>query len=314
MTLVVFLQSISGIITIIIMIAVGYVLARRGWFDDKSSSLIARLVTQIGLPCYMIETIVGRFSAGDLKTMLPQLRYPAMSMVILLAIAMAFAQIFQVKKSHRGLFTSMFFNSNTVFVGLPINQALFGDASVPYVLVYYMCNTTFFWTIGLYLIQRDGELDHGLSWKDSLKKIFSAPLLGFMVGVALVLLRIKLPHFLLSDLTYLGNITIPLSMIFIGISIAKLGLSNLRLGKDHLLILLGRFVVAPLLMTFMVMPTKMPHLMKEVFIIQSAMPVMTNAPVVSKLYGADADYAAVMVTETTLMTLVVIPILMVLLG
>ena len=314
MTLSVFLQSISGIITIIIMIAVGYVLARRGWLDDKSSSLIARLVTQIGLPCYMIETIVGRFSAGDLKTMLPQLRYPAMSMVILLAIAMAFAQIFQVKKSHRGLFTSMFFNSNTVFVGLPINQALFGDASVPYVLVYYMCNTTFFWTIGLYLIQRDGELGQGLSWKDSLKKIFSAPLLGFMVGVALVLLRIKLPHFLLSDLTYLGNITIPLSMIFIGISIAKLGLSNLRLGKDHLLILLGRFVVAPLLMTFMVMPTKMPHLMKEVFIIQSAMPVMTNAPVVSKLYGADADYAAVMVTETTLMTLVVIPILMVLLG
>ncbi len=314
MTLAVFLQSISGIITIIIMIAVGYVLARRGWFDDKSSSLIARLVTQIGLHCYMIETIVGRFSAGDLKTMLPQLRYPAMSMVILLAIAMAFAQIFQVKKSHRGLFTSMFFNSNTVFVGLPINQALFGDASVPYVLVYYMCNTTFFWTIGLYLIQRDGELGQGLSWKDSLKKIFSAPLLGFMVGVALVLLRIKLPHFLLSDLTYLGNITIPLSMIFIGISIAKLGLSNLRLGKDHLLILLGRFVVAPLLMTFMVMPTKMPHLMKEVFIIQSAMPVMTNAPVVSKLYGADADYAAVMVTETTLMTLVVIPILMVLLG
>lgn len=310
----VFLQSISGIVTIIIMVVVGYVLANRGWFDDKSSSLIARLVTQIGLPCYMIETIVGRFSANDLKTMLPQLRYPALSMVILLGIAMAFAQIFQVKKSHRGLFTSMFFNSNTVFVGLPINQALFGDASVPYVLVYYMCNTTFFWTIGLYLIQRDGELGRGLSWKDSLKKIFSAPLLGFMVGVALVLLGVKLPHFLLSDLIYLGNITIPLSMIFIGISISKLGLSKLRLGKDNLLILLGRFVVAPLLMTFMVMPTKLPHLMKEVFIIQSAMPVMTNAPVVSKLYGADADYAAVMVTETTLMTLVVIPILMVLLG
>ncbi|WP_019778674.1 AEC family transporter, partial [Streptococcus sobrinus] len=271
----VFLQSISGIVTIIIMVVVGYVLANRGWFDDKSSSLIARLVTQIGLPCYMIETIVGRFSANDLKTMLPQLRYPALSMVILLGIAMAFAQIFQVKKSHRGLFTSMFFNSNTVFVGLPINQALFGDASVPYVLVYYMCNTTFFWTIGLYLIQRDGELGRGLSWKDSLKKIFSAPLLGFMVGVALVLLGVKLPHFLLSDLIYLGNITIPLSMIFIGISISKLGLSKLRLGKDNLLILLGRFVVAPLLMTFMVMPTKIPHLMKEVFIIQSAMPVMT---------------------------------------
>ncbi|MDT3391971.1 MAG: AEC family transporter, partial [Bacillota bacterium] len=48
----------------------------------------------------------------------------------------------------------------------------------------------------------------------------------------------------------------------------------------------------------------------QVFILQSAMPVMTNAPVVAKLYGADADYAALMVTESTLLSLVVIPILM----
>lgn len=27
------------------------------------------------------------------------------------------------------------------------------------------------------------------------------------------------------------------------------------------------------------------------------MPVMTNAPVVARLYGADSDYAAVMVTD-----------------
>ncbi len=51
--------------------------------------------------------------------------------------------------------------------------------------------------------------------------------------------------------------------------------------------------------------------MKQVFILQAAMPVMTNAPVVAKLYRADADYAAIMVTETTLLSLVVIPILMV---
>ena len=310
----VFLQSISGIITIIIMIAVGYVLARRGWFDDKSSSLIARLVTQIGLPCYMIETIVGRFSAGDLKTMLPQLRYPAMSMVILLAIAMAFAQIFQVKKSHRGLFTSMFFNSNTVFVGLPINQALFGDASIPYVLIYYMCNTTFFWTLGTYLIQRDGEGDAEFDLRTSLKKIFSPPLMGFMLGLIIVILHIKLPTFLASDLQYLGSLTTPLSMIFIGLSVSNAGVKQLVLKKDQVLILLGRFVVAPLLMAAIVYWAPLPTLMKQVFIIQSAMPVMTNAPVVAKLYGADSDYAAVMVTETTLATMVVIPILMVLMA
>ena len=72
----------------------------------------------------------------------------------------------------------------------------------------------------------------------------------------------------------------------------------------------GRFIIAPLLMFLIVSHTPMPTLMKQVFILQSAMPVMTNAPVVAKLYGADADYAAIMVTESTLLTLLVVPILM----
>ena len=76
----------------------------------------------------------------------------------------------------------MFFNSNTIFVGLPINQALFGDASIPYVLIYYMCNTTFFWTLGTYLIQRDGEGEAEFDLKTSLKKIFSPPSNGLYAG------------------------------------------------------------------------------------------------------------------------------------
>lgn len=37
------------------------------------------------------------------------------------------------------------------------------------------------------------------------------------------------------------------------------------------------------------------------------MPVMTNAPVVARLYNTDADFAAVMVTETTLGALLMVP-------
>lgn len=309
-----FVSSFSGVLIILVMVMVGYVLAKKGWFDEKTPSLIAKLVTQVALPCYMIYTIVGRFTADELLKMLPQLRFPALSMIILLAIAMAVAQLFMVDKKHQGLFVSMFFNSNTIFVGLPINQALFGDESIPYVLVYYMCNTTFFWTIGTYLIQKDGRKEVTLDFRGTLKKIFSPPLMGFIIGVILVLLNIKLPAFLLSDFQYLGNLTIPLSMIFIGISVANAGLSRLRFTQDNVLVLVGRFVVAPLLMMLIVKNAQMPQLMKEVFIIQSAMPVMTNAPVVAKLYGADSDYAAIMVTESTILTMLVIPILMLLLN
>ena len=308
----IFLKSISGILVILGMILVGFVIGEKGWFDDKSRGLLAKLVTQVALPCYMLYTITQRFTAADLLKMLPALRFPALSMVILLGIATGVARIFAVRQDRRGLFISMFFNSNTIFVGLPINQALFGDASIPYVLIYYMCNTTFFWTLGTYLIQRDGEGEAQFDLKTSLKKVFSPPLMGFLLGLVLVMLQIKLPAFLASDLQYLGNLTTPLSMIFIGLSVSHVGVKQLVLGKEQLLILLGRFLVAPLLMASIVYWMPLPNLMKQVFIIQSAMPVMTNAPVVARLYGADSDYAAVMVTETTLATMVVIPILMLL--
>ena len=310
----IFLRSISGILVILGVILVGFVIGEKGWFDDKSRGLLAKLVTQVALPCYMLYTITQRFTAADLLIMLPALRFPALSMVILLGIATAVARIFAVRQDRRGLFISMFFNSNTIFVGLPINQALFGDASIPYVLIYYMCNTTFFWTLGTYLIQRDGKGEAQFDLKTSLKKVFSPPLMGFLLGLVMVMLQIKLPAFLASDLQYLGNLTTPLSMIFIGLSVSHVGVKQLVLGKDQLLILLGRFLVAPLLMASIVYWVPLPSLMKQVFIIQSAMPVMTNAPVVARLYGADSDYAAVMVTETTLATMVVIPILMLLMA
>ena len=310
----IFLRSISGILVILGMILVGFIIGEKGWFDDKSRGLLAKLVTQVALPCYMLYTITQRFTAADLLKMLPALRFPALSMVILLGIATGVARIFAVRQDRRGLFISMFFNSNTIFVGLPINQALFGDASIPYVLIYYMCNTTFFWTLGTYLIQRDGEGEAQFDLKTSLKKVFSPPLMGFLLGLVFVMLQIKMPAFLASDLQYLGNLTTPLSMIFIGLSVSHVGVKQLVLGKDQLLILLGRFLVAPLLMATIVYWVPLPSLMKQVFIIQSAMPVMTNAPVVARLYGADSDYAAVMVTETTLATMVVIPFLMLLMA
>jgi len=307
----VFIRSVSGVLIILVMIGLGYVLSRRGWFDDQAPKLIARLVTQIALPAYMISTITAKFSAETLKKTLPDLRFPIVSMLIMFGLSIIAFHAFRINPKHRGLFESMFLNSNTVFVGLPVNEALFGPKSLPFVLVYYMANTTFFWTLGVYLIQRDGQGAAKFDLKQTLQKIFSPPLLGFILGVLLVLLDIQLPSWIMQDFQYIGGLTIPLSMIFIGTAIAGAGLQNVHVDRDSLGILLGRFIVAPVLMGLLVLPTSMPILMKQVFILQAAMPVMTNAPVVAKLYRADADYAAIMVTETTLLSLVVIPILMV---
>lgn len=299
---------------IILMVAVGYVLADRGWFTEDSTKLIARLVTQIALPPYMISSITNDFSKGELLHMLPDLRYPVLSMLILYALSILIVRLIKVKPKHKGLFESMFFNSNTVFVGLPINLAIFGPKSSPYVLVYYMANTTIFWTLGVYLIQRDGQKDPEVSLKAIMQKIFSAPLIGFIIGVLLVVFNIHLPNFLMKGFNYMGALTIPLSMIFIGISVHKAGIKNMEINRDSLGVLSGRFLFAPMLMMLLVLPSSMPILMKQVFILQSCMPVMTNAPVVSKMYKADANFSSIMVTETTLLSLAIVPIMMLIIS
>ncbi|MDF7627644.1 AEC family transporter [Leuconostocaceae bacterium ESL0723] len=305
-------NSISGVLEVLVIIMVGFCLAKRGWFDHKTSRLIAKLVTQVALPASMIATITKNFTAEVLIRTLPDLRFPLLSMAILFGIAIAVAHVLRIRSGERGLFESMFLNSNTIFIGLPINMALFGVPSLPYVLVYYMANTTIFWTLGVYLIQRDGDQGTKIKALDVAKKVFSPPLLGFILGVILVLFRIQLPVFLNKSLTDLGNMTVPLSMIFIGIAISRTKLSDIRFSRKIVGVLLGRFVVAPLLMAALVIPTDLPVLMKQVFIMQAAMPVMTNAPVVSELYGADDRYAAVAVAETTVLSLVIVPILMLL--
>ncbi len=162
----------------------------------------------------------------------------------------------------------------------------------------------------MYLIQRDGPQAAHFDLKQTLGKIFSPPLLGFMLGVVLVLLHVQLPSFLMATLGYVGDLTIPGSMFFIGIAMYQAGIKNIRFDREMLGVFSGRFVFAPLIMYALVVAAPVPLLMKQVFILQSCMPVMTNAPVVAKLYGADSKNAAITVSATTMFAIIVIPIVM----
>lgn len=63
------LQALDGIFTIVFVVGIGYVLSKKGWFDDKSSALIAKLVTTVSLPLYKQsdEKLYGR-KAGRADT------------------------------------------------------------------------------------------------------------------------------------------------------------------------------------------------------------------------------------------------------
>lgn len=303
------LNAFSSIFSIIIMIAIGYFLTKIKWMDKKGAQLFSKLVVNISLPALMINNLMSNFDKEKLLSLSKGLIVPFISIGLSYLIGKLTIKLLKISPNRRGTFQSMFFVSNTIFIGLPVNLALFGDKSVPYVLLYYIANTTFFWTIGVFEISKDGKLgSQKLLSKDTVKRIFSPPLMGFIVAILLILLSIPLPNFIKDTCKYLGNLTTPLSMLFIGNTMYYIDLKGVEFNKDIWGVLLGRFLISPLLVLLLCMAFPLPNLMKNVFIIQAAMPVMTNTAIVSRAYDADYKYAAIMVTITTILSLFIIPI------
>ena len=301
----------QSILSILIMIMIGYFLAYKELLDEKAINLITKIVINISLPAMMLNTILSNFTKEKLISDSSGLVVPFLTIGCCFIIAKLFANIAKVKDSRRGLFVSMFFNSNTIFMGIPINLALFGEESMPYVLLYYIANTAFFWTLGIYEIARDGNKKTLKFFSmDFAKRILSPPLIGFLVAMILLLLNIKLPSFIMDTSKYLGNLTTPLSMFFIGASIYLVNLKSLKFSLDIVWILLGRFVISPLLVILIVPRFPIPHLMASVFVVQAAMPVMTNSAIIAKAYDSDYNFASLMIAITTIGTLIVIPIIM----
>ncbi len=301
----------QSILSIMIMIMIGYFLAYRKLLDENAIKLITSIVINISLPMMMLNTIMNNFTKQKLIEDSSGLVVPFITIGICFIIGKFFAKIAKVKISRRGLFVSMFFNSNTIFMGLPVNLELFGEKSVPYVLLYYIANTVFFWTLGVYEITKDGNKKtiKFLSI-DFIKKIFSPPLMGFLVGMVLVLLNIKLPSFIMDTSKNLGNLTTPLSMFFIGASIYLVNLKSVKFSLDIVWVLIGRFAISPVIVMLVVIMLPIPDLMRSVFVIQSAMPVMANTAIIARAYESDYNFASLMIAISTIGTLLVIPILM----
>ena len=309
------LNAIQSVLSIVFIIALGYFLTAKGWFDENISRLFSRLVVTVSLPAMMISNLLTTFDRSKLSHSGKGLLIPFMTMAVCYLVSMGIARLIKVRPERRGIFQAMFFASNTIFIGLPVNLALFGEKSVPYVLLYYAANTTMFWTIGIYGISKDGSAGRsGIFNLATLKRIFSPPLVGFLAGIILVLLEVRLPEFIMDSCKYLGNMTTPLSLLFIGITFYYIDFKSIKVDADMLAIMFGRFILSPALVFLVALPMHIPSLMLKVFVIQSAMPIITQSAIVTKAYNGDYKYATVMVTVSNIISMVFIPVYMGLLS
>jgi hypothetical protein len=292
----------------------GYWLSYKKWFSNRTADVFSKLVLNFSLPFSMFLNITANFSRDEFLSLFSGMVIPLLSMLVTLLFTFLYRKIFRITETRQGTFSTMVTCSNTIFIGLPINLAIFGEISIPFVLLYYIINTTIFWTIGIYLIATDSpQIEEArISFHPlvALKKIFSPALIGFIIGLIWMLLSLRVPVIVNSFGTYLADLTTPLSMLSIGIMVYFNGVKNLKMNKDILGVLIGRFIVSPLIVWLIGQWITVPTLMLQVFIIQSAMPVQNSVPILARNYHADEEFAASSMGYSVLLYMLYIPILL----
>lgn len=308
------LSAYINILMIFALMLLGYFLTYKQWFSDRVGDVFSKLVLTIALPANMFLTITRNFTHDQFLALIHGAIIPLISMLATFFISWVYIKLFKITPSRQGTFATMFTCSNTIFIGLPINLAIFGEKAVPNVLIYYLINTIIFWTFGIYCIARDNPNIHQAKVNfhliPVLKKIFSPALIGFAIGIIWILLSWPVPASAEIFLAYLGNLTTPLSMFIIGIIVYNVGIKNLTINKDIIGVLIGRFILSPLIVWGLGQFIEVPTLMLQVFIVQSAMPVQNSVPILTRSYGGDQEYAASALGYSVLLYLAYIPLLL----
>ena len=103
------------------------------------------------------------------------------------------------------------------------------------------------------------------------------------------------------------------SRLLTGYIIHEIGLKSLRIDVPMAVVLLFRFLFAPALCFLLCALFGITGLARSVFIVEAAMPVVTQTVVASAEYGADEQFAAQGAAISTLACFIVTPVLMLIL-
>ncbi len=321
----VFLTSLQSIIPIVLLIALGYILKGRGMFNDTFSSNLSRLIMSVILPAGVFVSVLHHMQTSDLWNLRYGLLVVGLTYFVSYIVAFIMMKVLRVPPGRRGIFINMVVNDNCLFIGLPVQIALFGPEALPYFLLYYIGNTISVWMVGVFLIEMDplpqnssatGESVRPSGHKFSWKKLLPPPLMGFIVALIFLYAQIPLPTILHNTLNYLGDMVTPLSLLYIGIVLHDAGLKSMALNKDSLGGIFGRFVIAPLIMFGVIITVRyiggitLEPIAMITFIVQSAGPVIAVLPIVANESGADLPFATGLVMISTILFVFVIPLIM----
>jgi len=308
------LQQVS---ILAILAVIGIAGVKTGILPDTARSTLEKLVFYITLPLLIITKL-------SMLEITPEILWNGfwvlVSAYVILFIqiiaGLVSARLLALKKAVAVIHSLHTFLGNIVFLGFPLLDALFpGGKAILFAALYQLAMNTVFWSYGIMRLAPS----EGGSGRMDLRKMLNPNTIALLVALTMLGFGIRLPGVFQTALGGLGNTTLYLAMIYIGILLSKSRLATMIKKQDVLMLSFNKLLLIPLIiiglfwMLFRFTSFALDQVTMSVIVLEAAMPCMTILVILAKHYGADDQKAMENFVVSTVFSVLTLPVVLLIL-
>ncbi|WP_297484051.1 AEC family transporter [Sulfurimonas sp.] len=288
---------ILSILSIYVFIVMGYIAKRsfKDQIDDKTITLLNVYFLQVFL------TFWGLLLHPVNITLLYAPSIYIFIVIIALVVSVLFAKkLFENKKEYSIAMVAALIG-NTGNLGIPLNIAIFGEASIPYTTVVNLMNVFVVYTIGVYFYSRGT-----FSAKESLKNILKLPILwAAFIAISLSVYGYRPSDTIMSMLMMGAYASMTMQLFLFGIYLYG---TKIREINRTLIgwVTVFKFLLLPLLAFVVLSFIELNGMIKGIIFIELLMPLAVANVNLSSLYDCEPKIVTALVLITSLLFLGVI--------
>lgn len=215
-----FLQTFVNVVMIVVLAVPGFLLRKTKLLPDKAAGMLAVLLLYVSQPFLMMSSLFNKeFETSMLIDFLWVIVFAA-GLQLLVYIAAKFIFCKTKGEAARRACVASSYLGNVGFMGIPVMQMLFpGNTDmILYTVVYNIVFNAMTWTLGVFAITGDKKKVRPL------KIILNPPTIAVIVALPFFFLNVHIPEQVMTPISYLGEMTLPLSMIILGVRLADMRL------------------------------------------------------------------------------------------
>ena len=294
---------ISKMVMFVLLLAIGYVMARKKILGPEFCKSCSALLLNVFIVASILSSVMGdrpQLSGADFGNAMMML-----CLTMVLTYVIAFLCGLPFLKEERGVKTEMVMAiTNTLFVGLPVVQAVCGSEAVFYVGMSCVPYNLLLYSYGVWRL-KSGSGEKGIRIRD----MITVCLVAAITALLIFLIDPPIPAGVTGIINTISGATVPLSMIVIGASMGGINPARAFGEKRSYVIALERLIIAPLITYFVVKQFTGNETLLISCMVLAGCPVGVISTPLFIRYGHDGEYSSKAVMVTTVLSLLTLPLL-----